>query len=102
MKLLSSFVLLVLLGSAHAALNGACSGGGLATGVGICITTANCAAGGGTSLVGLCPNDPNNVRCCVKAPCAPGGGGTCRFSNTCGGTSLTGFCPGPNNFKCCV
>ncbi|KAJ6534320.1 hypothetical protein B0H19DRAFT_964674 [Mycena capillaripes] len=102
MKPFFCFVLLLSLGLAHAALNVPCIGGGLPPGVGICILIHDCAAAGGTSLVGLCPSDIPNLRCCVKAPCAPGGGGICRFNNTCAGTSLTGFCPGPNNFKCCV
>ncbi|KAJ6534314.1 hypothetical protein B0H19DRAFT_1272030 [Mycena capillaripes] len=82
MKLFSSLVL-VSLGLADAALNVSCSGGGLPTGAGVCIFIADCAAAGGTS-------DIPDLRCCVKAPCAPVGGGTCSFTNTCAGTSLTG------------
>ncbi|KAJ7818967.1 hypothetical protein B0H14DRAFT_1361012 [Mycena olivaceomarginata] len=106
MKFTSVFVLLVSVASTRAAVNGACSGGGLDTGVGVCISTSKCKAAGGVINNGLCPNDPNDIKCCTKAPCAPAtsGGGICRFTNTCTGNhfSIPGQCPGGNNFKCCV
>ncbi|KAJ6560124.1 hypothetical protein B0H19DRAFT_944929, partial [Mycena capillaripes] len=101
------FTLLLSVASTRAVLNGPCTGGGLATGVGVCITTANCHAGGGTSTPGLCPGTPTNVQCCTKTPCGVGAfvGGTCRFTSSCTGNnhrSLIGLCPGPKDYQCCV
>ena len=66
---------------AQAALNGACVNGR----TGVCITTASCKSAGGKSYPGSagkwhCPNDPDNVQCCVKS-C--GSGGICRTVNSC-------------------
>ena len=85
-------------------LNGRCSGssnGGTATGAyltdGICVTTSTCSSYSGSNIVGGCPNDPNNVRCCVIGlagsssvnPC--GGISYCTWtSNACSGTRPTG------------
>lgn len=89
-------ILLPLLPLSFAALNGPCKIGGTP---GVCITTSDCAADDGSFRSGFCPNDPDNVRCCIKPEC--GSGGNCRPSSTCSGTSKTGLCPGPADFKCC-
>ncbi|KAF7337188.1 Lysozyme [Mycena sanguinolenta] len=76
-----------------AAVNGPCS-----SGPGICISTSSCSAGGGVSTSGLCPSDPEDIKCCTKAPCASVslGGGRCQFTSTCTGNhyTLPGLCPG--------
>lgn len=102
-------------------LNGPCTGSGGAPGV--CISTADCTADGGTHIQNACAGEalfrfhcillrkailirnllglPADIRCCTKASC--GSGGNCRFSNTCAsGNTLTGLCPGPTEFKCCL
>lgn len=83
--------------TAFAALNGQCSVNGTP---GVCLHTADCGNGGGTSTSGFCPNDPADVKCCTKASC--GSGGNCRWTSSCTGTTLSGQCPGPTDFKCCV
>ncbi|KFA67357.1 hypothetical protein S40285_07024 [Stachybotrys chlorohalonatus IBT 40285] len=66
---------------------------------GVCISTTECSAGGGTSITGACPADPAGIRCCSRASC--GSGGNCRWNSDCAGTSSTGLCPGPSQFRCC-
>lgn len=89
-----------LLPNAFAALNGACSIGNGTPGV--CVSTGSCAASGGTSTKGFCPNDPADVRCCTKPVCGTSGG-TCKDVNACeSGNTVTGLCPGPASFKCCL
>ncbi|KAI9677667.1 MAG: hypothetical protein M1817_006622 [Caeruleum heppii] len=95
--LYSISTLLAAAATASAALNGRCSVNGTP---GTCISTTDCANGGGTSHVGFCPNDPDNIRCCTKGSC--GSGGNCRWTDQCSGTTQTGLCPGPNDFKCCL
>jgi len=96
-SMFSLVYLLFALPTVLGALNGACSASGVP---GICITTTDCSSGGGTSHVGFCPNDPDNVRCCTKT-C--GSGGTCRLTSSCTtGNIATGLCPGPDTFKCCL
>ena len=83
-----------------AALNGRCN---LADGTaGVCIHTADCSGGGGTSTSGFCPNDPADVKCCTKNCSGGGGSGSCKWASTCTGTTLSGLCPGPTDFKCCI
>lgn len=96
LTMLSLSILLTLLPLSLAALNGPCKIDGTP---GVCITTANCAAGDGSFRSGFCPNDPDNVKCCIKPEC--GSGGNCRPSSSCTGTTKTGLCPGPAEFKCC-
>lgn len=83
----------------HAALNGPCS---VANGTpGVCVSTASCSSSGGTSHTGFCPNDPADIKCCVKPVC--GNGGSCMNVNNCeSGNTVSGLCPGPSNFKCCL
>ncbi|KAJ3170886.1 hypothetical protein HDU87_008652 [Geranomyces variabilis] len=80
-----------------------CSVGGKA---GTCISTASCKSNGGTSTPGYCPNDPDDIRCCVPATCsADGVSGTCIATGACsasGGVSTPGLCPGGNDIQCCT
>ncbi len=94
----SSTIAAVLLAvsTAQAALNGACTASGKP---GVCISTNDCTADGGSYVSGACPNDAENIKCCYKS-C--GSGGTCRFTSSCSGTTQTGLCPGPTDFKCCL
>ncbi|KAL8950654.1 MAG: hypothetical protein Q9222_003313 [Ikaeria aurantiellina] len=94
MHLLTSLLLLPTL--ILASLNGPCSIDGTP---GVCITTTSCSSADGSFRSGFCPNDPDNVRCCIKPEC--GSGGKCQPESTCSGTTRTGLCPGPADFKCC-
>ncbi|KAJ6464554.1 hypothetical protein C8R45DRAFT_940043 [Mycena sanguinolenta] len=103
MKISSAFVLLAsVTTTAWAAVNGPCT-----SGPGVCISTSSCHAGGGVSTTGLCPHDPDDIKCCTKAPCSPyagegGAGGQCQFTSTCTGNhyTLTGrFLPGSVEFQ---
>ncbi|KAH7375199.1 hypothetical protein B0T11DRAFT_269870 [Plectosphaerella cucumerina] len=95
--------------AALAALNGRCTGDqatGLWKADGICLTTTTCSNRGGKTKDGACPNDGNNIKCCVinesRNPC--GVSSYCTWaSNPCflSGRRLTGFCPGPDNYSCC-
>jgi len=101
MRFNSKLVLSVLatVPSTLAAVNGRCTGK-----TGICISTGTCSNYGGTSVVGKCPNDPNDIRCCDSIPCRADDGrqGNCVFTNECGGDMISGKCPGGNDFKCCI
>jgi len=92
------FLTIISIHAALAAINGRCSSGN-----GVCVTTSSCTKAGGTYKSGLCPNDPNDVKCCNKSKCTVNGKtGVCKFTSDCNGTSYSGACPGGNNFKCCV
>ncbi|KAL9026336.1 MAG: hypothetical protein Q9196_004986, partial [Gyalolechia fulgens] len=82
----------------RAVLNGPCTGSGGAPGV--CISTGDCTADGGTHILNACPGLPDDIRCCTKTSC--GNGGNCRFTSSCSGSTLSGLCPGPADFKCCI
>ncbi|KAG4106923.1 hypothetical protein H8356DRAFT_1624882 [Neocallimastix lanati (nom. inval.)] len=69
---------------------------------GICISTQSCTIAGGTFQNGLCPNDPDNIRCCNKSCTYKGYSGLCSFKSECAGTYYTGLCPGNANFVCCI
>ncbi|KAJ7256061.1 hypothetical protein C8J57DRAFT_1651496 [Mycena rebaudengoi] len=90
-KLVSFLGVLAFIATTHAAVNGPCTGGGLATGIGVCIPTSKCTASGGTVHNNLCPFDPIDIKCCTKAPCTSAalGGGVCRFTNNCTGNHYT-------------
>ncbi|TFK38392.1 glycoside hydrolase family 24 protein [Crucibulum laeve] len=75
-------IFLSLIAVAQATLNGACTVGSTP---GVCLATATCSAGGGTSTSGFCIGDPTDVKCCTKTSCGSGG-----------------LCPGPTDFKCCL
>ena len=92
----STAVLFSLLPLSLAAVNGPCAIDGTP---GVCVTTSNCAAADGSFRSGFCPNDPDNVRCCIKPEC--GSGGNCRSTSSCDGTPKAGLCPGPSTFQCC-
>ncbi|KAH6910431.1 hypothetical protein BKA70DRAFT_1041814, partial [Coprinopsis sp. MPI-PUGE-AT-0042] len=64
---------------------------------GVCLSTTDCTAGGGEYWSGYCPNDPANVKCCVKR--CPNG--ICRPVSLCPGKKLANYCPGPESVKCC-
>ncbi|KAF7335228.1 D-alanyl-d-alanine carboxypeptidase [Mycena sanguinolenta] len=125
MKFLCAFVLLASVASTTwAAVNGPCS-----SGPGVCISTTSCNAGGGSYTSGLCPKDPEEIKCCTKAPCTTShlGGGQCEFTSKCtgsqytisaldpacafppaaakagGGSYTSGLCPwDPEDIKCCT
>ena len=92
-----SLAFLALTRTTFAALNGPCSVNGAS---GVCLHTADCSDGSGTSTAGFCPDDPADVKCCTKSSC--GSGGDCRWTSSCSGTTLSGQCPGPTDFKCCI
>jgi len=96
-----NFVLLAFaaLPSVFGAVNGRCSSGN-----GVCVSTQSCSKAGGSYVSGLCPNDPNNVKCCNKTRCVTNDGqvGSCKFTSDCNGKIFSGLCPGGTNFKCCV
>ncbi|KAG0638127.1 hypothetical protein HOY80DRAFT_969066 [Tuber brumale] len=96
MKYLAITLVLLLSTTAQAAINDRCTVNGTA---GVCISTASCTSGGGTSTAGFCPNDPADIRCCTKTKC--GNGGSCNWTGQCRGTTVSSQCPGPANFKCC-
>ena len=78
--------------------NGRCGGSG------ICLTVARCNANGGFTRNGLCPFDPENVKCCFSMNCRPGNGinGVCKFVNDCKKRVYAGLCPGGADFRCCA
>lgn len=87
----------VISGTALGAVNGPCSIDGTP---GVCISTSSCSGSDGSFRSGFCPNDPSNIKCCIKPEC--GSGGNCRFSSQCSGSTKTGLCPGPADFQCCL
>ncbi|PFH49316.1 glycoside hydrolase family 24 protein [Amanita thiersii Skay4041] len=96
--LFTLIALSALAGIVRATLNGQCTANGIP---GVCLSTTTCSSGGGTSIAGFCPNDPTDVRCCVKTSC--GSGGNCRWTSQCAsGNTVSGLCPGPSDFKCCL
>ncbi|RPA76895.1 hypothetical protein BJ508DRAFT_229178, partial [Ascobolus immersus RN42] len=82
------------------AIGSSCSG---TEGSGTCQLTTNCASG--FQITGACPNDPSNVKCCIKKTCSVSGvgSGNCiNTSNSCsGGSFYSGACPGDSTVKCC-
>jgi len=98
-KLLLTLLVVAIIPSSLAAINGQCSGRN-----GICISTENCSKYNGQSFSGKCPSDPNGIKCCDNIPCQADDGrtGKCVFSNQCSGEAISGKCPGGSNFKCCV
>ncbi|EON63414.1 hypothetical protein W97_02641 [Coniosporium apollinis CBS 100218] len=79
-------------------------------GSGICKKVSHCTSG--FTVTGACPNDPNDVKCCVGKGCtkvnpAPliSSAGNCYDSSKIkcvGGRYEKGLCPGPRNVQCCV
>ncbi|KAJ9656580.1 hypothetical protein H2201_008492 [Coniosporium apollinis] len=97
---IQSLLLSVLLAATavRAAVNEPCYGAGGAPGV--CISTSTCSSAGGTSIVGACPRDADNIRCCTKPNC-PAAPDNCRWTSDCAGSSVSNLCPGPADFQCC-
>jgi len=90
--------LLVTVPSVFAELNGRCSNHD-----GICINTGICDSYNGSNVIGKCPNDPNDVKCCFSIPCSSNGKlGNCMFKSQCAGETVTGLCPGGTDFICCL
>ena len=73
------------------------------SGDGTCQLTSDCTSQG-FNLAGYCPNDPDNVQCCVKTTCSTSSGsGTCmNTGDSCGGSFVPGACPGDDTIQCCV
>jgi len=93
----ATLVTLALAATVRAAVGDACSAAGTP---GVCLATATCTAGSGTTHTGYCPNDPSDVKCCTKS-CSTGG--QCRLTSSCpSGNTLSGLCPGPSTVKCCL
>ena len=91
-------VLLSIISTSFAYLNGACSSKN-----GICIETSTCSIYGGETHSGECPDDPYNIKCCDNIPCnANGKSGKCLFTSQCNGQSVSGYCPGGSDFQCCI
>ncbi|KAL8687089.1 MAG: hypothetical protein Q9218_006639 [Villophora microphyllina] len=57
----------------------------------------------GFSVVGACPNDPTNVKCCIQASCKDSSGQCLDKSRVAcsGGAFKAGLCPGGDNVQCC-
>ncbi|KAL8977569.1 MAG: hypothetical protein Q9205_006655, partial [Flavoplaca limonia] len=74
-------------------------------GGGTCEKTGNCVLSG-FNVASHCPNDPDDVQCCVKKACStPQGSGTCintADKGSCKGAMLAGHCPGDDTIQCCV
>lgn len=101
----SSFLLPLFPLATVATLNGHCTGSA-ATGdwkeYGICIKTSTCNSYNGAYKSGACPNDPDDVKCCVIGmgdsvsvdPC--GGTSYCEWtSDTCNGVFKSSKCTPP-------
>lgn len=91
------YTVFIISGTTLGAVNGPCSIDGTP---GVCISSAQCSDSDGSSRSGFCPDDPSNIKCCIKPDC--GSGGNCRWTSQCSGSSQTGLCPGPADFQCCV
>jgi len=104
LALLAFLLVRTALGSAltpRASGNGPCTGAGGAPGV--CISTSDCSAAGGTSISNACPGTPNDIKCCTKPTCGSNGSGNCRFTSQCAsGNTQANLCPGHPDFKCCL
>ena len=118
MSKISPIALLSLCATVLAALNGPCEYQGRA---GTCIDSGDCATSGGSSVTGFCPDDPVNVKCCLKdddqasanpqpvstGPCSfQGQAGTCVDVADCvsaSGSHVQNQCPNdPDNIRCCL
>ena len=77
----SLFALFLALGVTQAAEYDLCHVTGV--GYGTCMRTSMCTSGGGGTYTGFCPNDPANIKCCVKKCPGPMNAGRCRPINAC-------------------
>jgi len=69
---------------------------------GTCQYTSRCTSG--FTTVGDCPEDPNDIRCCITTSCKSNKG-ICldKSVNSCsGGHYEKGYCPGGNDIQCCI
>ncbi len=73
------------------------------SGDGTCQFMSDCTTQG-FNLAGYCPNDRDNVQCCVKKTCSTAAGaGVCiNTGDVCGGKFVAGACPGDSGVQCCV
>ncbi|KAI6350974.1 hypothetical protein MCOR25_010237 [Pyricularia grisea] len=70
---------------------------------GTCQTTSWCKGRKGQQPVtGACPNDPDNVKCCIFPECEGDVGMGCFLESECYTYTHPGLCPGPSNYKCCA
>lgn len=73
-------------------------------GQGKCLATRNCK--GISYTQPFCPNDPEDIQCCVEIACKPPGRpGLCRnVAQGCpnGSFNSGNFCPGDQSIQCCV
>ncbi|KAI4091040.1 MAG: hypothetical protein L6R37_007806 [Teloschistes peruensis] len=70
-------------------------------GSGTCKAESSCSTG--FTVVGACPNDPTDVKCCIQASCKDKPGqclDKTRVACT-GGVFKAGLCPGRDNVQCC-
>ena len=98
-KIKAIISLLMILPFAMSAVNGRCGGSG------ICIEESTCYAYKGRTVSGLCPNDPNSIKCCFNMKCDTSTmiNGICKFVSDCTTHNIfSNLCPGGTNFKCCV
>lgn len=90
--------------STLAALNGSCTAGN--HGKGVCLKTSACrdtAKGSGKIYAGYCPNDPNDVMCCIfTVTLGLFQSGRCLNKADCKGTLKAGYCPGNENVMLCL
>lgn len=74
-------------------------------GSGTCQATGDCVTTG-FNLASYCPNDANDIQCCVKKSCTtPTGSGTCinmANKDSCKGDIKAGYCPGDSSIQCCL
>ncbi len=97
-KIKSILFLLFILPYAFSEIGGKCSSN---ANNGVCISETECKQHGDKYVKGLCPNDSNEIRCCLDIYCAYGGKrGKCTWN--CKGTAHPGLCPGGNGFVCCI
>jgi hypothetical protein len=91
-------------------LSGPCTGD-QATGLwgshGICITTGTCKKRGGVYKKGACPDDKEDVKCCLLGLEESSGANPCEGASYCTWKSnscpkqITGECPGGEDYVCC-
>ncbi|EFQ31150.1 uncharacterized protein GLRG_06294 [Colletotrichum graminicola M1.001] len=67
---------------------------------GTCQKVNKCKSLNGYTKTDLCPNDPDDVKCCFYPDC--NSNGFCqRDSLSCSGTYFTGDCSGSTTYRCC-
>ncbi|KAN0104236.1 hypothetical protein V8E51_009981 [Hyaloscypha variabilis] len=103
----SILVLPIYIGLSKAAIGDLCTPDGGIT-VGTCELTSWCSDNKGYDKISnLCPNDPDDVKCCFSPLCYHGQG-SCEDKATftqcvkLGGHYLAGYCPGPTDYQCCL